>query len=125
MEPTVGIAKQRREVNEGVKSSITSSPVSCLRGWVQSNRGVSYRFGPDVVEEFCTKMDIDLIARAHQVVEKGYEFFADNKLVTIFSAPNYCGQFDNSAGLMLVDANLKCRIRVTLLFHQLTMTPAI
>ncbi|KFD51194.1 hypothetical protein M513_07958, partial [Trichuris suis] len=80
-------------------------------GWVQSNRGVSYRFGPDVVEEFCAKMDIDLIARAHQVVEKGYEFFADNKLVTIFSAPNYCGQFDNSAGLMLVDANLKCRIR--------------
>ena len=30
------------------------------------------------------------------VVEDGYEFFAKRKLVTIFSAPNYCGEFDNS-----------------------------
>uniref|UniRef100_A0A915I699 protein-serine/threonine phosphatase n=1 Tax=Romanomermis culicivorax TaxID=13658 RepID=A0A915I699_ROMCU len=45
------------------------------------------------------------------VVESGYEFFASNKLVTIFSAPNYCGQFDNSAASMEVGENLKCRIR--------------
>jgi hypothetical protein len=27
-----------------------------------------------------------------QVVEDGYEFFAQRQLVTIFSAPNYCGK---------------------------------
>lgn len=27
----------------------------------------------------------------HQVVEDGYEFFGQRRLVTIFSAPNYCG----------------------------------
>jgi len=39
---------------------------------------------------------MDLVCRAHQVVEDGFEFFAKNKLMTAFSAPNYCGEFDNS-----------------------------
>lgn len=34
----------------------------------------------------------------------GYEFFAQEKLVTIFSAPNYCGEFDNAGAVMLVDS---------------------
>ncbi|EJW74840.1 hypothetical protein WUBG_14253, partial [Wuchereria bancrofti] len=34
-----------------------------------NNRGLSYTFGPDVVMETCQKLDIDLIARAHQVVQ--------------------------------------------------------
>jgi serine/threonine-protein phosphatase PP1 catalytic subunit len=52
---------------------------------------VSYVFGGDVVANFLRKNDLDLIVRAHQVVEDGYEFFHQRQLVTIFSAPNYCG----------------------------------
>ena len=33
------------------------------------------------------------------MVEDGYEFFADRQLVTIFSAPNYCGEFDNAGAV--------------------------
>ncbi|VDP37905.1 unnamed protein product [Soboliphyme baturini] len=84
------------------------------------NRGVSYLFGPDVVTEFCQNMGVDLIARAHQVVPNGFEFFADGRLVTLFSAPNYCGVFDNSAGAMVVDENLKCQIKVRLNFKLIT-----
>lgn len=51
---------------------------------------------------------MDLICRAHQVVEEGYEFFADRQLVTIFSAPNYCGEFDNDGGMMSIDKDLMC-----------------
>ena len=40
--------------------------------------------------QFLKKHDLDLVCRAHQVVEDGYEFFAKRRLVTIFSAPNYC-----------------------------------
>jgi serine/threonine-protein phosphatase PP1 catalytic subunit len=48
-------------------------------------------FGSDIVSQFLEDQDIDLICRAHQVVEEGYEFFAKRQLVTVFSAPNYCG----------------------------------
>ncbi|OON21528.1 hypothetical protein X801_02575, partial [Opisthorchis viverrini] len=42
------------------------------------------------------------------VVEDGYEFFAKRQLVTLFSAPNYCGEFDNAGAMMSVDESLTC-----------------
>jgi len=46
------------------------------------------------------------------VVDDGYEFFANRELITIFSAPNYCGEFDNSAAVMVIDEALTCSIKV-------------
>lgn len=47
-----------------------------------------------------------------QVVEDGYEFFAKRQLVTLFSAPNYCGEFDNAGAMMSVDETLLCSFQV-------------
>merc|ERR1711920_721458 len=79
-----------------------ADPDKDISGWAENDRGVSYMFGPDVVDAFLKKHDLDLIVRAHQVVEDGYDFFAERRLVTVFSAPNYCGEFDNAAALMEV-----------------------
>ena len=57
---------------------------------------------------------MDLICRAHQVVEDGYEFFSKRQLVTLFSAPNYCGEFDNAGAMMSVDESLLCSFQVCL-----------
>lgn len=57
---------------------------------------------------------MDLICRAHQVVEDGYEFFSKRQLVTLFSAPNYCGEFDNAGAMMSVDESLLCSFQVWL-----------
>mmetsp|Transcript_63885 Transcript_63885/g.152360 ORF Transcript_63885/g.152360 Transcript_63885/m.152360 type:complete len:325 (+) Transcript_63885:79-1053(+) len=81
-------------------------------GFGQNDRGVSVAFGADVVTQFLQKSDMDLVVRAHQVVEDGYEFFASRKLVTIFSAPNYCGEFDNAAAVLSIDDNLVCSFQV-------------
>ncbi|KAL2325094.1 hypothetical protein Fmac_024152 [Flemingia macrophylla] len=89
-----------------------SDPSSDIRGWGESERGVSFTFGVDRVAEFLQKHDLDLICRAHQVVEDGYEFFANRQLVTIFSAPNYCGEFDNAGAMMTVDENLVCSFQI-------------
>ena len=73
---------------------------------------MSYTFGSDSVADFLQKHDLDLICRAHQVVEDGYEFFARRQLVTIFSAPNYCGEFDNAGAMMTVDDTLMCSFQI-------------
>ena len=56
-----------------------------------------------------------------QVVEDGYEFFAKRQLVTIFSAPNYCGEFDNAGAMMSVDETLMCSFQV----HRCLAVPAL
>jgi len=89
-----------------------SDPDQEVTGWNESDRGVSYTFGSDIVAGFLKKHDLDLICRAHQVVEDGYQFFAKRQLVTLFSAPNYCGEFDNSGAMMSVDDTLMCSFQV-------------
>ena len=89
-------------------------------GWGENDRGVSFTFGAEVAAKFLHKHDFDLICRAHQVVEDGYEFFAKRQLVTLFSAPNYCGEFDNAGAMMSVDETLMCsfqilKVRISLL----------
>ncbi|XP_019422906.1 PREDICTED: serine/threonine-protein phosphatase PP1 [Lupinus angustifolius] len=89
-----------------------SDPDSSIDGWADSDRGVSCTFGSDAVTEFLDKNDLDLICRGHQVVEDGYEFFAKRRLVTIFSAPNYGGEFDNAGALLSVDESLVCSFEI-------------
>lgn len=89
-----------------------SDPDKDITGWSENDRGVSFTFGADIVSRFLQKHDLDLICRAHQVVEDGYEFFAKRQLVTLFSAPNYCGEFDNAGAMMSVDESLMCSFQV-------------
>ncbi|ODM87807.1 Serine/threonine-protein phosphatase PP1-beta catalytic subunit, partial [Orchesella cincta] len=101
-----------------------SDPDKDVTGWGENDRGVSFTFGADVVTKFLNRHDLDLICRGHQgeeigcdlsvvpisfqVVEDGYEFFAQKQLITLFSAPNYCDEFDNAGGMMSVDNNMLC-----------------
>ena len=58
-----------------------------------------------------------------QVVEDGYEFFARRQLVTLFSAPNYCGDYDNAGGMMSVDEQLFCSFQVSSFLHPILASP--
>ncbi|KAI9680298.1 MAG: serine/threonine protein phosphatase Pzh1 [Trizodia sp. TS-e1964] len=85
-----------------------SDPADMDTDWEANERGVSYCFGKKVILEFLQRHDFDLVCRAHMVVEDGYEFFTDRILVTVFSAPNYCGEFDNWGAVMSVSGELLC-----------------
>jgi len=89
-----------------------SDPDKNVTGWGENDRGVSFTFGQDIVTNFLKRHDLDLICRAHQVMEEGYEFFAKRQLVTLFSAPNYCGEFDNAGAMMSVDDTLMCSFQI-------------
>jgi serine/threonine-protein phosphatase PP1 catalytic subunit len=85
-----------------------SDPADMESDWEANERGVSYCFGKSIITDFLAVHDFDLICRAHMVVEDGYEFFNDRVLVTVFSAPNYCGEFDNWGAVMSVSSELLC-----------------
>ena len=89
-----------------------SDPDENAGGWGQNDRGVSVTFNEKVLKNFLEKNDLDLLCRAHQVVEDGYEFFGNRSCITVFSAPNYCGEFDNSGAIMDVDEELMCSFKV-------------
>ena len=89
-----------------------SDPSQTVEEWEDNERGVSYCFGKSIVNEFLQRHDFDLVCRAHMVVEDGYEFFNDRTLVTVFSAPNYCGEFDNYGAIMGVSEDLLCNFEL-------------
>ncbi len=102
---------------------LNSNPDKDITGWYENRndgsddgsgegQGPGFAFGPDVVSRFCQKHDIDLIVRAHEVVEDGYEFFSNRQLVTIFSAPDYRGEYHNAGAIMSVDEALLCSFQV-------------
>ncbi|EFO65765.1 Serine/threonine protein phosphatase 4 [Giardia lamblia P15] len=70
------------------------------RGYQQSQRGAGFMFGSDVVQEFCAANNIELIVRSHQLVMEGMKFQFNNKLLTLWSCPNYCYRAGNVAAIL-------------------------
>ena len=87
---------------------VWSDPSDQGMGFTPSPRLCSYIFGRDIVDEFMKRFDFDLIVRGHECCD-GYCFAFDRRLVTVFSAPNYCGCERNAAGILFVDDELSCR----------------
>lgn len=91
----------------GILADLTwADPDPNIRGYEESPRGAARIFGEQALKDFCKNLGLELIVRAHQVVNDGYEFFADRHLVTIFSAPYYCGQFENAAAILHVSKDM-------------------
>jgi serine/threonine-protein phosphatase PP1 catalytic subunit len=86
-----------------------SDPAPSGNGWQESERGTSWAYGPDVVDDFLRREKLDLLCRAHQNVDDGFEFpFGEiRNCVTVFSAPDYC-ETNNYGAVMKVDADLTC-----------------
>ncbi|PPR84812.1 hypothetical protein GOBAR_AA35902 [Gossypium barbadense] len=57
----------------------------------------------DISEQFNHTNNLKLIARAHQLVMEGYNWGHEQKVGTIFSAPNYCYRCGNMASILEVD----------------------
>ena len=74
-------------------------------GWGISPRGAGYTFGQDITEQFNHANGLQFIARAHQLVMEGFNWMHDNRVVTVFSAPNYCYRCGNLAAIVEVDEN--------------------
>ncbi|KAL7719016.1 Serine/threonine-protein phosphatase [Entamoeba marina] len=74
-----------------------------LEKFHKSSRGAGCMFNGLAVQEFNQKNNTTLICRAHQLAQDGYQWFFQNTLVTVWSAPKYCYRMDNVASVMEID----------------------
>jgi serine/threonine-protein phosphatase PPG1 len=68
-----------------------------------SPRGAGYNFGAQVVKKFLEVNKQSHILRAHQLCQEGYQVLYDNRLSTVWSAPNYCYRCGNMASVLEVN----------------------
>uniref|UniRef100_A0A8R1HH07 Serine/threonine specific protein phosphatases domain-containing protein n=1 Tax=Caenorhabditis japonica TaxID=281687 RepID=A0A8R1HH07_CAEJA len=68
-------------------------------------RSISVIFGENALREFMKKLGLSLIVRAHEVSQDGFNFMFNRKIVTVFSAPYYCGNETNCGAVMHVTPN--------------------
>lgn len=67
-----------------------------------SPRGAGYTFGAQVVKKFLAVNNMNHILRAHQLCQEGYQVLYDDRLSTVWSAPNYCYRCGNMASVLEV-----------------------
>ncbi|KYK68916.1 protein phosphatase 4, catalytic subunit [Toxoplasma gondii TgCatPRC2] len=105
------IDRKQEVPHEGPMCDLLWSDPEDMQGWGYSPRGAGYLFGADIVKAFCHTNNIEIIARAHQLVMDGYKWWFGKKLVTVWSAPNYCYRCGNVATVMELDEQLNYQFK--------------
>eukprot|EP00928_Gymnodinium_smaydae_P061966 TRINITY_DN45915_c0_g1_i1.p1 TRINITY_DN45915_c0_g1~~TRINITY_DN45915_c0_g1_i1.p1 ORF type:complete len:331 (+),score=52.93 TRINITY_DN45915_c0_g1_i1:227-1219(+) len=121
LSPDIKLLDQIRTINrvqeiphEGAFGDLVWSDPEEIETWAVSPRGAGWLFGDRPTRHFSRLNGLELIARAHQLVQEGYKYmFCDdmpnreeNKtgmLVTVWSAPNYCYRCGNVASILDID----------------------
>lgn len=83
---------------------VWSDPEDIQGSWQLSPRGAGYLFGKRVTDEFHQVNNLQFLARAHQLVMEGRKYHFDKRLVTVWSAPNYCYRCGNVAAVLEIGA---------------------
>lgn len=78
-----------------ISTQMSQAPLS-----TRVHRGAGYTFGSGVVRKFLEINNMNHILRAHQLCMEGFSVLFDNRLSTVWSAPNYCYRCGNSASIL-------------------------
>ena len=104
----IRLIERNQEIpHEGAFCDLMWSDPDSIETFVMSNRGAGWLFGSKVTQEFNHINDLKMIARAHQLVQEGYQYWFDEILATVWSAPNYCYRCGNLASILEINENLE------------------
>lgn len=95
-----------------LRDLLWSDPGNDVQDRGENDLGVSFTLGADGVSKSLNKHDLELIFRAHQVVEDVREFFAKLQPEALGVAPRYCGEFRNARRRMSVNKTLMCAAQI-------------
>lgn len=90
------------EQNSNLNSSTNSNDNSNTKLFEPSNRGTGFVFGSPALDEFLHYSNLDVLVRAHECVMAGCEEMLNGRLITVFSASNYCGFVRNFSAVLHV-----------------------
>ena len=76
-----------------------------LTPYASPRSGAGYTFGAQVVKKFLDVNSMVHILRAHQLCMEGFSVLYDDRLSTVWSAPNYCYRCGNMASILEVGPN--------------------
>lgn len=98
--------------HEGPFCDLMWSDPEDIDTWAVSPRGAGWLFGARVASEFNQINGLELICRAHQLVQEGLKYmFPERSLVTVWSAPNYCYRCGNVASMLCFDDKLDREVK--------------
>jgi hypothetical protein len=92
---------------------------SCDKGFTDHpvrGSGV-FRIGSDMVKKFLKTNNLQLVMRGHECVSLGFAFNCLGRVMTIFSAINYCGDSGNAGAVVDISKNLVCLPKIVRHVH--------
>ncbi|KAL8426651.1 hypothetical protein Efla_005908 [Eimeria flavescens] len=94
------IDRNKEPGSDALMTDLLWSDPSPLPGLTPSKRGVACQFGSDITEAFLKANNLGFVIRSHEMKEEGYEVEHNGKLITVFSAPNYCDEMGNKGAFI-------------------------
>ncbi|CCF56957.1 hypothetical protein KAFR_0B06610 [Kazachstania africana CBS 2517] len=105
VEDIKSIDRFKQPPRDGLFMELLWSDPQAKDGFGPSQRGLGFAFGSDITAQFIEKNNLRKIFRSHEVRMNGYEFEHNKKLITVFSAPNYCDSQGNLGSIIHVVPN--------------------